>query len=75
MTKQPSYSRLFPWRSVEKGQGFFVPCLDVEKVRQAGLNAALRHRVFDAKAYPAIKDRLSGVWFFRPAPQLRRTAT
>jgi hypothetical protein len=50
---------------VEKGQGFFVPCLDVEKVRQAGLNAALRHRVFNAKAYPAIHNRLSGVWFYR----------
>jgi hypothetical protein len=50
---------------VEKGQGFFVPCLDVEKVRKAGLNEALRHRIFNAKAYPAIKDRLSGVWFYR----------
>ena len=59
------YSNLFPWSRVEKGQGFFVPCLDVEKTLQAGLNAALRHRVFDAKAYPAIKDRLSGVWFYR----------
>jgi hypothetical protein len=50
---------------VEKGQGFFVPCLDVEKVRKLGLNEALRHRIFNAKAYPAIKNRLSGVWFYR----------
>lgn len=55
----------YPWSKVEKGQGFFVPCLDVEKVRKAGLNEALRHRIFNAKAYPAIKNRLSGVWFYR----------
>jgi len=61
----PYSSRLFPWQLVERGQGFFVPCLDVEKTLQAGLNAALRHRVFDAKAYPAIHNRLSGVWFYR----------
>ena len=60
------YSRLrLPWKQLEKGQGFFVPCLDVEKVRKAGLNEALRHRIFNAKAYPAIKNRLSGVWFYR----------
>jgi hypothetical protein len=58
-------SRSFPWQSVERGQGFFVPCLDVEKVRKLGLNEALRHRIFNAKAYPAIKNRLSGVWFYR----------
>jgi len=61
----PYSSRLFPWQWVDKGQGFFVPCLDVEKVRKAGLNEALRHRIFNAKAYPAIKNRLSGVWFYR----------
>lgn len=32
---------------------------------KAGLNEALRHRIFNARAYPAIKDGLSGVWFFR----------
>lgn len=60
-----SYSKLFPWQSVGKGQGFFVPCLNAQEVRQAGLNEALRHRIFNAKAYPAIKDGLSGVWFYR----------
>lgn len=58
-------SRLFPWQRVEKGKGFFVPCLNAEKVRQAGLNAALRHRILDAKAYPAVHNGLSGVWFYR----------
>ena len=61
----PYSSRLFPWQLVERGQGFFVPCLNVEETTKAGLNEALRHRVFDAKAYPAIHNRLSGVWFFR----------
>ena len=59
------YSNLFPWSRVEKGQGFFVPCLKADEVQLAGLNAALRYHIFDAKAYPAIKDGLSGVWFFR----------
>lgn len=66
------YSRLFPWSKVEKGQGFFVPCLDTDETRKLGLNEALRHRMFDARAYPAIHNGLSGVWFFRtparPAP-------
>ena len=26
----------FPWKKVEKGQGFFVPCLDTEAVRDNG---------------------------------------
>lgn len=60
-----SYSKLFPWQSVGKGQGFFVPCLNTQEVRQAGLNEALRHRIFNAKAYPAVHKGLSGVWFYR----------
>ena len=63
------YSNLFPWSRVEKGQGFFVPCLKADEVRLAGLNAALRYHIFDAKAYPAIKDGLSGVWFYRSKPK------
>lgn len=58
-------STLFPWQSVNRGQGFFVPCINTEEVRLAGLNEALRQRVFGAKAYVAVKDGLSGVWFFR----------
>ena len=60
-----SYSNLFPWSRTEKGQGFFVPCLNTEEVRQAGLNEALRCRIFGAKAYPAIRDGMCGVWFYR----------
>jgi hypothetical protein len=61
----PSYSRLFPWRSVDRKHGFFVPCLNTEDVRQAGLKEALRCRVFDAQASIRIKDGKLGVWFYR----------
>lgn len=67
--KQSSYSRLFPWQRVEKGQGFFVPCLDVEGTRLKGLNEALSQRLFDAKAFPGIRDGLLGVWFYRTPPK------
>ena len=60
-----SFSIQFPWQRVEKGQGFFVPCLDVQAVREKGLQAALKHRRFDARAYPAIRGGLIGVWFYR----------
>jgi len=64
------YSKAFPWPRIEKGQGFFVPCVNTAEVIRAGMNEALRHRVLDAKAYPAVHKGLSGVWFFRrpPAP-------
>lgn len=59
------YSKLFPWPQTERGQGFFVPCLNADEVLRAGLNEALRYRMFDARAYPAVRNGLSGVWFFR----------
>lgn len=59
------YSRAFPWPRVEKGQGFFIPCLNSEEIRALGLNEALRQRVFGAHAYPAVHKGLSGVWFYR----------
>jgi hypothetical protein len=55
----------YPWIKVEKGQGFFIPCLDPEAVKVEGLKAAVRYRVFDAKARTGIKHGLLGVQFFR----------
>ena len=55
----------YPWKGLERGQGFFVPCLDTDAVRQEGLNQALKFRVFDAKAIPCIRDGLMGVLFHR----------
>jgi len=60
------YSRLrLPWKQLERGQGFFVPCLDFEKTREYVLVKAVGLRIFDAQAMPGIKDGVVGVWFFR----------
>ena len=55
----------YPWARLEKGQGFFVPCLDLEATREEGLRKALHHRLFDARAEPCVRDGFTGVWFFR----------
>lgn len=65
MPSTTTYSKLFPWSTLDKGQGFFIPCVNVMEVQKTGLNEALRQRVFGAKAYPAIRDGMSGVWFYR----------
>jgi hypothetical protein len=61
MSLKPSY----PWEKVERGQGFFVPCLDPEAVREDGLKRAVFLRVFDAHAKVGIRAGLMGVWFYR----------
>ena len=53
----------FPWSELQPGQGFFVPCLDVAKVMQRGLTAAM-HVGVNGRAYPAIYKKKLGVWFF-----------
>jgi len=58
-----SYLIRFPWDKTERGQGFFIPCLDTEAVRIKGLNQALRYR--DARAIAGIRDGIIGVWFYR----------
>jgi hypothetical protein len=55
----------YPWSKVEKGQGFFVPCLDTAAIKREGLNKALTLRLFDAKAEPCIIEGRVGVWFYR----------
>ena len=55
----------YPWKGLEKGQGFFVPCLDTEAIKREGLNKALSLRLFDARAEPCIRGGLIGVWFYR----------
>jgi hypothetical protein len=59
----------YPWAKLKKGEGFFVPCLDTEKVREAGLRASLPHRI-STKAVPGVKDGLLGVWFYRRHPDM-----
>lgn len=55
----------YPWHKTEPGQGFFVPCLDTDAVRTEGLNQALKHRIFNAKAETCIQKGFIGVWFYR----------
>lgn len=56
----------YPWPQLERGQGFFVPCLDVERIREEGLREAVKCRLKDARAVPGIRHALIGVWFYRP---------
>jgi hypothetical protein len=55
----------YPWKGLEKGQGFFIPCLDTAAIKREGLNKALSMRLFDARAEPCIRGGLIGVWFYR----------
>lgn len=57
---------VFPWEKLEPGQGFFVPCLDAEKVIALGLRDALSLRI-KANAIPGIRNGFMGVWFSRLA--------
>jgi hypothetical protein len=57
--------RHYPWNRLEKGQGFFVPALDLEAVRQAGLLAAVPLRIKDARAQFGIRQGRLGVYFYR----------
>lgn len=61
------YSRLrLPWQQLDRGQGFFVPCLDTNAAREYVLKQAVLARMFHVHATPCIIDGLIGVWFFRP---------
>jgi hypothetical protein len=55
----------YPWEQTEKGQGFFIPCLDTDAVREAGLKESVKLRILDARATVGIRNGLMGVWFYR----------
>ena len=57
----------YPWRQIERGQGFFIPCLDIEAVREEGLKKALSVRILDARGATGIRNGFTGVWFYRLA--------
>ncbi len=61
-----------PWTTLEKGQGFFIPALDLDATREAGLLAAVRARVLDAQALYCIHNGLIGLLFFRANPAPKR---
>ncbi len=54
----------YPWKKLKKGQGFFVPCLDTQKVYEEGLKAAVSQKVLKARASIGIKNQLLGVLFY-----------
>jgi hypothetical protein len=58
----------YPWTKLERGQGFFVPCLDPEAVKEDGLKKAVFLHMFDAHAKVGIRGGLMGVWFYRTPP-------
>lgn len=55
----------YPWSQLERGQGFFIPCLDTEKTKEEGLRAAVSARTFDAKAFVGLVNGRLGVLFVR----------
>jgi len=59
----------YPWSQLEKGQGFFVPCLNLVTTQEEGLKAAISVRVFDAKARPGTMFGRIGILFFRAHPR------
>lgn len=60
-----------PWKTTEPGQGFFVPALDLDTVREEGLLAAVKLRILDAQALYCIHDGKLGVLFYRAKPSLK----
>ena len=58
----------FPWTTLERGQGFFIPALDLDITREAGLLAAVPCKLKDARAMPCIHNGLLGVLFYRTPP-------
>jgi hypothetical protein len=55
---------LYPWATLRKNEAFFVPGLNVEKIREHGLMSALPFR-YPVKAAIGIKDGKLGVLFSR----------
>jgi hypothetical protein len=55
---------IYPWKQLKQGQGFFVPCLDTDKVYEEGLKAAVTARV-KGKAMAGIVGNRLGVLFWR----------
>lgn len=62
----------YPWQQLERGQGFFVPCLDVEYILEEGLREAVKCKLTDARAVAGIKGSQLGVWFYRKSPASQR---
>jgi hypothetical protein len=55
---------IYPLADLKPGEGFFIPGLDLAKIRERGLSAALPYRYKMLYKY-GIKDGLMGVYFYR----------
>jgi len=63
MTK--SLRVFYPWHKTKRGQGFFVPSLDVQATYEEGLRSAVGQRVYNAHAKVGVFQGFTGVWFYR----------
>jgi hypothetical protein len=54
----------YPWEKLKPGEGFFVPGLDVEKIKELGLRASVPYK-YRTQAFVGIRKGLIGVWFYR----------
>ena len=55
---------IYPLADLKVGEAFFVPGLDVQKVKEGGMSAALQYR-YKMKAVVGIKEGRLGVLFVR----------
>lgn len=54
----------FPWRGLKKGEGFFVPALDIETTTTYGERSALHFKA-SMKTLIGVKDGKFGILFIR----------
>ena len=55
----------YPWKDIEAGQGFFIPCVNTQKVAAQGMKAALDAQVYDGEYFVGMKNGKFGVLFRR----------
>jgi len=54
----------YPWAKLRRGQGFFVPALDLQATQLEGLRLARQAGYNSAKAEQVLVDGFIGVWFY-----------
>ena len=60
----------FPWKGMQPGQAFFLPCLDPDPVITAASKAAIEQGVYDTYHITGLYDGKFGVLFGRlPVPR------
>jgi len=54
----------YPWAKTPRGGAFFVPTLELERVKEDGLRAAVYHKIKARTQFGVVDGRL-GVLFIR----------